>query len=144
MVILILAVIVFAGYLLSRKPAEPLPPFIEEEGPGDILEKKGILLPEKITLKQEIIAPLKGSAGGIYETEDFRISYLPSPDIFQIEIKTTYIPQAKEVAVEWFKKKGFTEADICALPVNFYLGGEVFEQFRGSGLVFNPLPDFCQ
>lgn len=142
--LLLLAAIAFASYLFLRKPAVPPAPSVEEEGPGDILQKKGALSPEKIALKQKIIAPLGGSAGGIYETTNFRISYLPSPDIFQGEIKTTYISQAKEEAIEWFKKQGFTEADICALPVNFYLGGEAFEQYQGSGLIFNPLPDFCQ
>lgn len=143
-VILVLAVAALAGYLLLRKPVEPPAPFVEEEGPGNILQKKGTLSSEKIALKQKIVAPLGGSAGGIYETAGFRISYLPSPDIFQVEIKTAYISQAKEGTIEWFKKQGFTEADICALPVNFYLGGEAFEQYQGSGLVFNPLPDFCQ
>lgn len=96
-------------------------------------------------LKQELVEPL-GGAGTVYETDNFRIDWIPSPvDTFEAEIKTTDIVSAESQVVAWFKSKGFSETDICALPVVFYPSWEVKQELEGSGAVFNTsVPEFCQ
>ncbi len=131
--------------LVSPPSSERTSPFgIKISGPAisEYSKTRPALPSNKEALKQRLVAPL-GEAGVLLETSDFRIDYL-SPDIFQVEIKTTSIASAKDNAVDWFKKKGFSEEDICKLPVTFYLSGEVVAKFKDSGLVFKPLPDFCE
>lgn len=95
-------------------------------------------------MKQKLIEPL-GGPGPLYETADFRIGWLPPPiDRFDVTIKTTDFVSAKEETVVWLKAKGFTEQDICALPVVFNLAWEVQQELEGSGYTFNRFPDFCQ
>jgi len=87
---------------------------------------------------------LGGQAGTITDGPDYRIIYLPAGPLFQVEIKTTYIARAKDSAIQLFKNKGFSEEDICNLPVAFYLGPKPFKELEGSGVVVNPKPDFCR
>lgn len=143
LILLIVIVLVIAGiYFISRssKKAEqvqtiPTPPL---ESP-----LRGKTLPsDKEAIKQRLVAPL-GEAGTLSDDPNFRIDYI-APDIFQVEIKTTNIVDARENAIAWFKDKGFSGDDICNLPVTFYLSGEVAKQYEGSGLVFDSLPEFCQ
>ncbi|MBI2594913.1 MAG: hypothetical protein HYW38_01485 [Candidatus Colwellbacteria bacterium] len=112
----------------------PLDEYIKERPP---------LSPEKQRLKEKLVAPL-GGAGSPVITSEYRVDYLPTPDIFEVEIKSANIDNVKNKVIAWFKRQGFSEEDICNLPVTFYLSGEVVQQFEGSGLIFNPLPDFCQ
>lgn len=118
----------------------------QPEGPPSVAERltnKPTLSFSGEALKQKLIQPL-GGPGLLYETPDFRIDWLPAPvDSFEVMVKTTDVISAKEEATAWFKGKGFTEEDICALPAIFYLSWEVNQQLRNSGFVFNSLPDFC-
>ena len=100
------------------------------------------LTPDKEAIKNRLVAPV-GDAGVLAETSEFRIEYY-SPDVFQVEIKVTNIADARDEAITWFKDKGFSEDDICKLPVTFYLNPEVVRKLEGSGVTFNTLPDFCR
>lgn len=104
---------------------------------------KSSLSSEKEKIRQALIAPLGGEPGTITDGPDYRIDYLPAGEVFQIEIKTTYIARARDEAIAFFRGKGFNEEDICNLPVAFYLGPEPFKELEGSGVVVNPKPDFC-
>jgi len=153
--ILAIGAIAYFGVVYLRKPGVPSPtqaptppswgsPYgIEIVGPpvGQYAETRPPLPPDKEALKRKLVAPL-GAGGVLTDGPDFRIDYI-SPDIFQVEIKTTSIDKAKTAALEWFEQKGFTQEDICNLPVAFYLSSEVARQYQGSGLIFRPLPDFC-
>lgn len=146
-IIPILILISFGIYLLLRpsveeKPPEEIPK--TESSAEQAVSNREPLLPDKEEIKQLLLQPLKGGAGTITEGSQFKVDYLPAFDIFEVGIKTTNIFQAKEGAIAWFKERGFNEKDICNLPVTFYLVSEVAQEYRGSGLIFNPLPDFCE
>lgn len=132
-------------YLLVRSTS---PPPVElprmESAAEQALINREPLSEDKEAIKNSLIRPLEGGAGTISEGGQFKVDYLPAFDVFEVGIKTVDIPQAKEGAIAWFKEKGFTEDDICNLPVTFYLASEVARQYEGSGLIFNPLPDFCE
>ena len=141
---LLILVVISGGYFLYRSLAHKQ--IIEEtpviqEFPESPLESKPLTL-DKEEIKRQLTAPL-GEAGVLTDGPDFRIDYI-APDFFQVEIKTTNIFDARENAVAWFKEKGFSEEDICKLPVTFYLDAEVARKLEGSGIVFNALPDFCR
>ncbi len=147
-IILILTLVSFGVYLLLRPPAEKKPPSQElpktESSAEQAISNRKPLLPDKEEIKQSLLRSLKGNAGTLSEGQQFKIDYLPAFDVFEVGVKTTYIFQAKEGAIAWFKEKGFSEKDICDLPVTFYLVSGVAQEYRGSGLLFNPLPDFCE
>lgn len=100
------------------------------------------LASEKETIKNRLVSSL-GEAGVLIENENFRIEYY-YPNLFQVVIKVVYIAEAKDEAINWFKKQGFSEKDICDLPVTFSLTPEVDQKLKGSGFIYSALPDFCQ
>ena len=146
--IILIAIVVLTaagatGYFLIRSPDEKEPVTLLPP-PEETYIVQGPLSPEKERIRQALIAPLNGKAGPIKETDNYRIAYLPAGPLFQVEIKTTHVAQAKEEALQFFKNKGFNEQDICNLPVSFYLGPEPSEKLKGSGVEVPPKPDFCQ
>ena len=139
----LLAVVLAIGYLLFKRQAKEKPPIVETQPSfADYLVERSGLTPEKEQLKRELVAPV-GAAGVLSDGPRFRIDYIAVDDLFNIEIKTVAIDEAKEETVSWFEEKGFSREDICKLRIVFYLGADVYEQVKGSGLIFNPLPDFC-
>lgn len=146
-VIPLLILISLGIYFLLRPPSGEKPPGElpkTESSAEQAILNRSPLSPDKEKIKQYLLQPLKGGAGTISEGPQFKVDYLPAFDVFEVGIKTTDIFQAKENAVIWFREQGFNESDICNLPVTFYLVSEVAKEYEGSGLVFNPLPDFCQ
>ncbi len=100
------------------------------------------LTSDKEAIKNRLVSPL-GEAGVLTENEDFRIEYY-SPNLFQVVIKVVYVAEAKNKAINWFRKQGFSEKDICSLPVTFSLTPEVDQKLKGSGFIYSALPDFCR
>ncbi len=122
-----------------------------EKDQGAIQDNQGVvgspiqsqpLASDKEAIKNRLISPL-GEAGVLTENEDFRIEYY-SPSLFQVVIKVVYVAEAKDKAINWFKKQGFSEKDICNLPVTFSLTPEVNQKLKGSGFIYSALPDFCR
>src|SRR3989344_3580635 len=142
-VVLAIALLVYLAIKLVQREKEGEEPLDDERFLENRIKNKPVLSPAKEELKRDLTEPL-GGPGTLYETTDIRIDWLPSVNLFQVEIKTIDIFTAKGVAIDWFKTKGFAEEDICALPVMFYLNWEVAQELEGSGLIFDPLPDFCQ
>lgn len=100
------------------------------------------LASNKEAIKNRLVSPL-GEAGVLIENEDFRIEYY-APNLFQVVIKVVYVAEARDKAMSWFKQQGFNEKDICDLPVTFSLTPDVEQKLKGSGFIYNALPDFCQ
>lgn len=138
--LILVAALAVLGFLILRQDKENLPPAAQTETESQFAGKP--LPQDKETLKNQLVGHL-GSGGTITETSDFNIHYF-APDIFQVEIKTTDVADAREEAITWFKSKGFNEEDICKLPVTFYLNAEVVGKLEGSGVIFNALPEFCR
>lgn len=78
-----------------------------------------------------------------YTTPAVTISYNPTADIFQIEILIPDIDTAKDEAVHWLKKQGFSQQTICDYPVLFYVNTAVSEKLRPQNITFSPLPPGC-
>lgn len=83
------------------------------------------------------------SSGTIYTSEKVDIGYISEPDIFQANIKTLNIAEAKTEAVNFFTSKGLTKASVCKLPLMFVLDFSLLEEFKKSGRKFSPLPPGC-
>jgi hypothetical protein len=96
-------------------------------------------------VKKKILTLLpSGQDGGVvYASSDFQISYIKAFDLFQVEILTTNIAQAKDEVNVWFRQQGASQEGICNYPVDFYLGNDVAKQLKGSSVPFSPLPNSC-
>ncbi|MDP3991599.1 MAG: hypothetical protein Q8P66_01705 [Candidatus Colwellbacteria bacterium] len=141
LIVLVIVIITAAiTFLLSKKGAEEPPIVIPDNTENPFTGK--MLPPDKEIIKRQMVGHL-GDGGTITETPRFNIYYF-APDVFQVEIKITNIADVRDEAITWFKDKGFSENDICKLPVTFYLNPEVARKLEGSGVSFNTLPDFCR
>lgn len=83
------------------------------------------------------------NSGVLYETDDVRVEYVQSADIFMAEIKTQNLIKAKADANTWFLHQGFSQAGICNLPLMFYLDPQVSDALQGENVIFSPLPPSC-
>jgi hypothetical protein len=95
--------------------------------------------------KAKILAQLPAGrkSGILYETSNVRIDYVSSADLFQVEILTTDIPQAKAEADIWFRAQGASQQGICDYPVMFYLSWNIMNALRGSSVEFSPVGNGC-
>jgi hypothetical protein len=80
----------------------------------------------------------------LLKTDNYIISYNSVSDKFQVQVATIEINTAKDDAVSWFKKQGFSDDAICHLPIEFTIDEKDAESLRGLDIVFNPLPTECQ
>lgn len=109
----------------------------------DAAKNKKTLSETGILAKNKLVASLNNTSGSIYSSLQVKINYIKSPDVFQAEIESTNIAQAKQEAVDWMVSQGFTKDDICKLPLSFYLGSEASASLQNTKTIFNPLPDGC-
>lgn len=93
--------------------------------------------------RKTLIDSLGDKSGVLLLNDKIKLEYLVAPNIFQVEILTNDINQAKQEAVEYLKAKGLSSDGICNLPLMFYLNTEVTLQLTGKNIIFNPLPDGC-
>ncbi len=109
------------------------------------LQNRPTIPPSDSTVKENIINTVANDSGTVNSTDEYHIDYLKSPDIFQVEIDTTNIQQAKSDAINWFKAQGMSMDSICKLPVTFYLKFDIMQELeqQGTTVDFNPLPDGC-
>ena len=77
--------------------------------------------------KERLLAQLPNGqhSGNLYQSSIVSIDYVQGPDLFQVEVLTTNVAQAKAQAVAWFEQKGFSQEGICHLPLSFYLNFQV-------------------
>lgn len=107
-----------------------------------VKNKKG-LSQNGIAAKEKLILSLNSTSGSVYSSLQVRIDYIKSPDIFQVEILSNNIAQAKQEAVNWMISQGFTKDDVCRLPLSFFLSTAASLSLQSSNTIFNPLPDGC-
>ena len=141
MVLVIVIIAVTITFFLLSKRGREVPSIVIPDNTESPFTGK-TLPPDKEIIKRQMVGHL-GDGGTITETPRFNIYYF-APDVFQVEIKVTNIADVRDEAITWFKDKGFSEDDICKLPVTFYLNPEVARRLEGSGVSFNTLPDFCR
>jgi hypothetical protein len=83
------------------------------------------------------------NSGVLYETDNVRIEYVQSADLFMGEIKTVNIVKAKSEASTFFLNKGLSQQGVCDLPLMFFLDPEISQQLQGQDVIFSPLPNGC-
>ncbi len=93
--------------------------------------------------KMLALLPEAQMSGVIHETQNIRIDYTKSADVFQVEILTTDVPAAKNEANIWLRTRGLSQEAICKLPIGFYLNYDIANELRGTGYVFNPQGNGC-
>ncbi len=94
-------------------------------------------------IRDKLISSLNSQSGILQNSLDFQISYVKSPNVFMVEIKTNNADNAKQEAENWFTNQGLDQDGICNLPVVFYLSPDVDDYFKQHNLQFNPVPDGC-
>ncbi len=82
-------------------------------------------------------------SGELVQTDKFRLTYMQVFNMFEAEILTTDVAQAKKDVVTWLTKQGLSTQGLCHLPLTFFLNSDVKNQLQGQHVKFNPLPDGC-
>ncbi len=101
--------------------------------------KKELPLSQQDTIvRRRLIAQVNNESGILYETQDFIIEYVKTPDVFMVGVKSEDIENARKDATDWFFKQGISNQGICRLPVVFY---PQFVPLKKTP--FNPLPVGC-
>lgn len=111
----------------------------------DKIENRRPLSDNDAFAKAKIIAllPQGETSGTVYQSGNIRIAYIEPGDVFQIEILTTNIDQAKAEANIWLRSKGISQQGICDIPIQFYLNWDIMQELKGSHIIFSPLPNGC-
>ena len=100
---------------------------------------------EDLAAKARILArlPAGQESGVLYESENIVIDYTHSADIFQVQIVTPSVKQAKTEGNNWFLTQGVSQQGICDLPVEFFLGFDTQGVIIDTSASFSPLADPC-
>lgn len=111
----------------------------------DLIENRRPISNADSLAKARILTLLpQGTLSGIvHETRNIRIDYIHSADLFQVEILTTNVQQAKEEANVWFREQGQSQEAICTLPVVFYVNYDVANELRDTDIVVSSLSNGC-
>jgi len=109
-----------------------------------IIQNRPALSLQDLSVKDKIVSTLPQGqySGTVYQTPDFAINYVQGPDLFQVEIETGNIEQARTEATNWFIAQGMSKQGVCDLPVEFFLSNTIKNQTTTQS-PFNPLPDGC-
>jgi hypothetical protein len=104
--------------------------------------------PQDSSIKKQILSliPNNETSGMLYENQNIRIDYTGGPDLFQVEIMTMQIKEAKEEGNQWFLSQGMSQQAICDLPVDFYLSWEIMQQLSTNNRIvsFSPFASECK
>ncbi len=110
----------------------------------EIVRTRPPLEAEDQTAKRELLISLGNKSGVLSKAANYQLEYVKAADVFQVEILSEDINKAKVDALAWLKEKGLSSNGLCKLPVTFYLNYNIAQNLRGSGLVFNPIPEGCE
>ncbi len=95
------------------------------------------------TVKTNLLRPLNSQSGVVASTNQFRIEYVKSPDLFMIEVRSINPNIGKNAAEQYLKDQGLSTSGVCNLPVLFYLSQQVQDDLISKGQTFNPIPTGC-
>lgn len=163
--ILLVIVIVIAAIALTSKgvrdtnvtslsptplpPVKTIPPVqynVQDEKKNlNIINTRPQLSPADVEVRKKIIASIPGGnqSGVVYESSNVRIDYIQPHDIFQGEVLTVNITQAKQEASNWLRSQGLSQEGICILPIEFYLNYPIASQLQDTNTEFSTLPLGC-
>lgn len=107
----------------------------------------GIVPPAKTALpgpiqniKQQIINSALQNKNGdllLFETEDFAIEYISTPNVFFVTIRDNP-EKSRDLSQKWFIEKGLGQEDLCDFSVRFR-----YIRKPGEKASFSSLPDGC-
>lgn len=111
----------------------------------DRVNNRKQLSEEDIAVKRRVLTllPQGQRSGELYESKNIIIDYISTADLFQVEILTINIQQAKDEANVWFRDQGFSQYAICEHPVMFYLNSDISRQLRDLNIKFSPVGNSC-
>jgi hypothetical protein len=109
------------------------------------IQKRKPLSPSDEKAKEAILTllPEGKTSGNLYESPNVIIGYVDSPNDLNVEILTADISAAKQEAIDWFVKQGFSLNALCDLPVSFYLNVDAARSIREKNFTFNPIAEHC-
>ncbi len=122
------------------------PVHYDDAGQSSLLNKvehRKSLSQSDLTVRNKLISTLPSGSGTLFQSTDVSIQYVSAPNVFQVEILTTSLDQAKKEANAWFLLQGFSQDAICNYPVQFYINFYIAQQLRGHNITFNPLAPGC-
>ncbi|MCR4324715.1 MAG: hypothetical protein NUV69_03430 [Candidatus Curtissbacteria bacterium] len=146
-VIFVLIGLILLSVFSARDKKSPTP--LESPNPS-ALSPEVIIPPKEKTVQEnkdikpirdKIIASELSNQNGdivLFESQDFRIVYVPTPDIFFVMVNQNPI-ESRVLAQKWFLDFELKQQDLCTLPVRFILNFELKQQNPN----FNILPDGC-
>ncbi len=89
-----------------------------------------------------LVARLQGESGVLQSTDSYTISYLKTPDVFQVEIKEDE-NTARDASFNWFIDQGISVSAICSLPISYFPSYDLLTQLKAQGKTFSALPKGC-
>lgn len=138
----VISLITFVLFLShkSSAPSEEVIAFKERMS----AELKGEVSDSGQLVKEKLIKGIQKSGGTIISTPDFEIGYAAFPlDQFDIYIDGINVEEIENNALSWLKSRGFSEADLCGLPVIFFVVDPNAITSHEYKLKIGYLPDFC-
>lgn len=105
--------------------------------------KRKSLSESDLAVKNKLLSQLSPNNSIITDQGNFKVEYLKTPQYFMVEIKAGDADETKQETLDWFKNQGFSLEGICNLPVIFYVGSDIAEQYRENKLQFDPTIEGC-
>lgn len=146
---IVLLVILSASFMSGFKK-NPQPNDITNT-PSTKIDPQKFLPPQKVKeqepkrardIRQEIILSTSDKNGDkiAFSSVNYRIIYVPTPDIFFVQIFKDPADSYRRQAQDWFIQKGLTQTDLCNLPVRILLFDPGLKKTNPN---FNYFPDGC-
>ena len=108
---------------------------------------EGVLSQQGEAVKNELIKSLNGKDGTLLSNASMEIGYLfsapPLGDRIMVFINGTGVDKIEKDALSWLRSRGFSNADLCNLPVVFSIANPNAETAYEYKLISNYIPDFC-
>lgn len=108
-----------------------------------LLDQREKLSPSDQAIRKQIIQSAGNKTTVLSQTKTYILRYIQPVDLFQAEINTIDIAQAKKDVDLYFTAKGISKNGLCYLPLTFYLSKQTSQQLTGKNISFSPIPDGC-
>jgi hypothetical protein len=110
-------------------------------------EHEGVLSEQGKAVLNTLTEPLDGESGTLAGTAQMEIGYLapmpPLGDRIMVFILGIEVEKIEQDALSWLRSRGFSDNDICALPVVFSIVNPAAQTTNKDKLTANYLPPFC-